>query len=152
MHRVEFVHLVPRRNDSARFHVRSGDALHPAVETNAVSRARERRGGRRFVAEMRFKRAIARDVVPQLRCIGPERIDCVSDRWKRLPVNRYRLGGVLGLRFSLRDDHDDRFSDEACAVNRQRPLSGDYSLGSVAMDKRHIRPDLRTAGRMRNCL
>ena len=102
--------------------MRSGDALHPATQTNAMGRARERCGGRRFVAKMRIERTIAGDVVPQLRCIGPERIYCMGDRWKRLPVDHYRLGGFLRPCFGLRDDHNHGFSHKARAVDRQRAL------------------------------
>ena len=133
--------------------MRSGDALHPATQTDAMGRAaRTPRVRRRFVAKMRIKRAIAGDMVPQLRRIGPERIHRMGDRWKRFPVDHYRLGGFVRPCFGLRDDHNDGFSDKARAIDRQRVLSGNHSLGSVAVEQRHVRPDLRTASRMRNCL
>ena len=139
---------IPGGRDRARLHVNAGDPLNPARQMHAMRRARK--GGLRScrIPQVRFDRAIAGDVVPQLRCPFAQRVDGVGDRGKRLPVDQHGLRGIACLPEGLGYHHRDGLADEARAVGGQRPLARDETLGSVAIGHRNIGPGLRTAGGM----
>ncbi len=121
--------------------------------------AGERSIGRCFVAEREIETLVARDLIPNLRSIGFERIDGVDDGAQRFVVDVDEFHGIprLGRRFGDDDGHG--FAGMPRAVVRQRQLGnvgnrrcafGRNETGALPLDRvgrvRYVRDGAMAVG------
>ena len=75
--------FVPDRRGRARLHVNAGDPLHLAREPHAMGSAGKGGICCRSIPEVGLQGEISRDVVPELRRAGPQRVDSTDDMRQR---------------------------------------------------------------------
>ena len=130
----------------------AGDALHERLDGGAMGCLFHRRAGRRLVADLGVEAQIARQMVPEFRGAGLDRLMRQRHRRQHLVIDmnerRRFLGGVL--RFG--DNNGDGLADMAGDINDQRVGGRHETLAAVAVDQRHVRADMRAAGLVRDGL
>ena len=104
----------------ARLHGHAGDALNPGFQPHDVRRARERRIGRRLIADVAIGAQIAGTVVPDQRCICFERIAGAHHHRERFIVDRHHLCRIPCGAVRFGDHQPDRLADIADLVGRER--------------------------------
>jgi hypothetical protein len=125
----------------ACLHRHAGDALHPGLEADDVSRALERRRGGRLVADLDIDAEIARHVLPEEGRARLHRVEHMRHRGKRLPIDLDQLGRVLRMVDRVGNHHRHRLADEARLVGRHRVIGGG-DRGRHPQTHHHVgRPD-----------
>ena len=128
----------------ARLHRIDDNAVGAEPQFCDMRRARKRGIDLFRIAEMEIEPDIARHVVVKDRRIGSVGLGRFGDRRQRIDVDRYRFGGVLGLRLRLGDDRGDRFADMPDLIRRQhimRRRQHRLAVAAVHDLARRQRPD-----------
>jgi hypothetical protein len=102
------------------------EALIDDTQRNDPGRCREGVGGRALFAERHLEGGIAG--APHGRRPRLERIERADHMGQRLPIDRYRLGGVFSLLDGVGDDECDGIADVADHVARQHRIGRGVDL------------------------
>ena len=147
--------LVVRSDDAARLHVVGNYALVDVRQLDDLVRLRERLLGLGLVADIDEEAHIALALRPDLRRAGLGRGTQVDYRRQRLPVDRDRLGRVLGLLDRVGDHESDGVAHVAHRVGRQHRIGRHIEMRLVrrlhqVRAQAHDRLQIRDIGRRQN--
>ena len=106
-------------NRRPRLHRIADQTIVDQAQLGDMRRLAERRLHRGLIAELPVAADIVRDVVEQLRRVGPDRIEHADDRGQHLIVDIHQLRRRLRLFERLGDDEGHHVADEAHLALRQ---------------------------------